>query len=109
MNAALPFPTLSFPPPGTSTLAAAEHVAAVSCGVQAGARHCAACGGELHARRPDAIYCSGRCRLQAHRQRRDAELAARLALAEQAVAGAMAALMALRTATGINTDAGVQS
>lgn len=55
-------------------------------------RACAVWGRALARRRLEAVYCSGRCRVQASRDRRRADLVGRLEWAERALAEAAEAL-----------------
>ena len=74
-----------------------------SSGSKAGSRICVVCGKKFTARRPEARACGGRCRMNASRGRRVAELVAlieasetRIEQGERALADARAALGALR-------------
>lgn len=60
------------------------------------ARRCPVCDSLIRSRRPEATYCSGRCRVRACRQRQRADLEARLERAEAALAEATVAIAELR-------------
>lgn len=59
-------------------------------------RTCEQCAGPFRARRKEARFCSGRCRILACRQRRHGVLLNRIATAEAALAAAHDAIEALR-------------
>lgn len=49
------------------------------------ARTCPSCGKSFTPKKPEAICCSGRCRMAAHRERRRRDLDQRLRAAEAAL------------------------
>ena len=58
------------------------------------------CGKPIKSKRPEAVYCSGKCRVAACRQRQRADLKARLERAERALAEAAAVIAELRAVLG---------
>lgn len=61
-------------------------------------RTCCVCGGTFHPRRPEARACSGKCRMNASRGRRVADLVARIEIAEAQLQASERGLSAAREA-----------
>lgn len=70
-----------------------------------GCRVCGVCEMVLRARRKEARYCSGKCRILACRQRRHTALLDRLVAAEVALAHATQAVAALREVANLGPHA----
>jgi predicted nucleic acid-binding Zn ribbon protein len=70
-------------PDPSRPLASPEEVAPVT-GLPGNRPHCPTCGRMVERKRP-ASYCSARCRAQASRDRREAELRAGLRVAQEAL------------------------
>jgi len=69
-------------------------------GQSSGDRLCSVCGKAFVARRPEARACSGRCRMNASRGRRVAELVGRIEAAERRLAVAERGIGEARLALG---------